>query len=256
MDQADRRALALPDGSDEESATKEVLTHSSRLDYNVYVGQVARVVVVAKPPFNIVRISPALTALLGFTEHDTATRSLRLFQGPLTNVQLLQQSVASAAEGERCAAVLMLYNKDGEDRLVTAEFQREPHSHERAGAEGAAGAAHPRGEGEATAPCHCYIALDHADWVPKKIAVAEDARAKAVLGAAKPNSVMFASDALAELYKMDAAAVVGRTLRVLCGPKTDLPALSVRAPSSPLSSPLRLHPTTSGAARVPAAGRA
>ena len=83
MDQADRRALALPDGSDEESATKEVLTHSCRLDYNVYVGQVARVVVVAKPPFNIVRISPALTALLGFTEHDTATRSLRLFQGPL-----------------------------------------------------------------------------------------------------------------------------------------------------------------------------
>eukprot|EP00293_Proteomonas_sulcata_P017534 CAMPEP_0184291922 /NCGR_PEP_ID=MMETSP1049-20130417/3793_1 /TAXON_ID=77928 /ORGANISM="Proteomonas sulcata, Strain CCMP704" /LENGTH=203 /DNA_ID=CAMNT_0026599501 /DNA_START=71 /DNA_END=682 /DNA_ORIENTATION=- len=65
--------------------------------------------------------------------------------------------------------------------------------------------------------------MDYADFVPKKIAIADDSRAKVVLAAPAPHTVKNISEQFAKLYGIaDEKMIVGRTLRAIFGPKTDI----------------------------------
>lgn len=161
----------------------------------------AWLVVGNKAPFNVMAASPELPEFLEFEIHEVLGRSMRMIFGPMTNVAELRKAVIDSATKSSYTASFMLYTKNGQGRMLTVEIVP----------------AH-NGDGEAT---HCVMTIDHSDWVPKKVAVAEDTRAKLVLKADKPYSVECVSDNFVQLYALSADSLMGRTLRPIFGPRTD-----------------------------------
>eukprot|EP00283_Hemiselmis_rufescens_P004618 CAMPEP_0173420842 /NCGR_PEP_ID=MMETSP1357-20121228/2157_1 /TAXON_ID=77926 /ORGANISM="Hemiselmis rufescens, Strain PCC563" /LENGTH=339 /DNA_ID=CAMNT_0014383673 /DNA_START=209 /DNA_END=1228 /DNA_ORIENTATION=- len=174
----------------------------ARFGYNAYVGQVPRIMVLPKAPYNIVHCSPAISEVLGFREREMEGRSLNIAQGPMTNVALLQAKINEAHGGTRSEHAFILYTNKGEDRVVTIEFEPEINVN-----------------GEATEKV--ILTIDHGDWVPKKIADAEDGRAKVTVKADKPWNVEQTSPSFNDMYALKEEMILGRTLNVVFGPRTD-----------------------------------
>jgi hypothetical protein len=175
---------------------------AARLGYNVYVGQLPRIVVKLAPPHNVVSMSPAVKEVLGFSEREVVGRSLKVMQGPLTNVTKLNAAIIAAAKGECMESAFALYSNKGEERIVTMDIQ-------------------PDVTEKGAAVENVILNLDHGDWVPKKIADADDGRAKVTLLADKPWSVQQISPSFSALYALKDEMILGRTLNVVFGPRTD-----------------------------------
>mmetsp|Transcript_34610 Transcript_34610/g.67780 ORF Transcript_34610/g.67780 Transcript_34610/m.67780 type:complete len:341 (+) Transcript_34610:259-1281(+) len=174
----------------------------ARFGYNTYVGQMPRLTVMPKAPFTIVHCSPAISEVLGFHEKEMEGRSLTVAQGPMTNVELLRSKIVEAVGGATSEHALILYTNKGEDRVVTIEFEPEVNL-----------------SGEP--PDKVVLTIEHGDWVPKKIADADDGRAKVTVKAEKPWAVEQTSPAFNEMYGLKEEMILGRTLNVVFGPRTD-----------------------------------
>uniref|UniRef100_A0A6U4RUD8 PAS domain-containing protein n=2 Tax=Hemiselmis andersenii TaxID=464988 RepID=A0A6U4RUD8_HEMAN len=174
----------------------------ARFGYNAYVGQMPRIMVTPKVPYNIVHCSPAISEVLGFHEREMEGRSLNIAQGPMTNVALLTAKIAEAAGGSTSEHAFILYTNKGEDRVVTIEFEPEVNL-----------------SGEASDKV--ILTVDHGDWVPKKIADADDGRAKVTVKADKPWNVLQTSPSFNDMYGLKEEMILGRTLNVVFGPRTD-----------------------------------
>lgn len=177
----------------------------ARLGYNTYVGQLPRLVVKPQPPFVIIGASLSLKEVLGFSEREMVGRTMNIVQGPMTNVAALSARIQAAADGEFSEDAFILYNNKGEDRVVTVDFEPEVNI----------------AEGETVAVGQVILTIEHGDWVPKKIADAEDGRAKVTVKAAAPYNVLQTSPSFLEMYGLKEALIVGRTLNVVFGPRTD-----------------------------------
>ncbi len=175
---------------------------SARLGYNVYIGQLPRIVVKLAAPHNVVSMSPAVREVLGFSEKEVVGRSLKVMQGPQTNVAKLNAAIIAAGKGECTETVFALYSNKGEERIVTTDFMPEK----------------PENGGPVE---NIIITMDHGDWVPKKIADADDGRAKVTLIAEKPWTVQQISPKFNALYNLKDEMILGRTLNVVFGPRTD-----------------------------------
>lgn len=177
---------------------------AARLGYNVYVGQLARLTVKRAQPHNVVWMSPAVKEVMGFTECEVVGRSLRVMQGPLTNVGKLEMLLEAAGKGKSSETAFALYTNKGEERIVTIDLQPDQQD--------------ASGSGEVE---NIILTMEHGDWVPKKIADAEDGRAKLTLLADKPWSVQQVSPSFLEMYSLKEEMIMGRTLNVVFGPRTD-----------------------------------
>lgn len=177
----------------------------ARLGYNTYVGQLPRIVVKVAAPHAIVGVSPALKEVLGFHEKEMIGRSLNIVQGPMTNVALLSQKIIAAAGGEVIEEAFILYTNKGEDRVVTIEFEPEI-------------SLVADGDIKIT---QVILTVEHGDWVPKKIADADDGRAKVTVKAVAPYSVEQTSPAFNLMYGLKESLILNRTLNVIFGPRTD-----------------------------------
>eukprot|EP00281_Chroomonas_sp_CCMP1168_P015310 CAMPEP_0206215012 /NCGR_PEP_ID=MMETSP0047_2-20121206/1969_1 /ASSEMBLY_ACC=CAM_ASM_000192 /TAXON_ID=195065 /ORGANISM="Chroomonas mesostigmatica_cf, Strain CCMP1168" /LENGTH=245 /DNA_ID=CAMNT_0053637281 /DNA_START=92 /DNA_END=825 /DNA_ORIENTATION=+ len=161
------------------------------------------VLVGAVQPHKITVVSPAWAEIFGHAEGDVLGRTLRLFSGPLTNINALNQAVADAARGgDVVTVVVLLYNKQGEGVLVRLEIV-------------------PASDDDGGAAQQCLVKMEHCDFVPLKIAVAEDARAKVTLLATSPYSITNVSSQFAALYGMEDKHLLGRTLRLIFSPRTN-----------------------------------
>mmetsp|Transcript_3379 Transcript_3379/g.8025 ORF Transcript_3379/g.8025 Transcript_3379/m.8025 type:complete len:459 (+) Transcript_3379:273-1649(+) len=177
----------------------------TRLSYNQLVGQDAWLVISVIPPFSILAVSPAWTELFGFREQEIVGRSMRMVQGPQTNVRDLSEGIKKAAETAKSfQAAFMFYTKRMEARMMTIDVSPE----------------HDDEDGEEGTVSHAVVTMDHSDWVPKKIAFAEDSRAKAVILADKPQSVVSISQQFSDMYQLQESMIVGRTMRAIFGPNT------------------------------------
>ena len=108
-----------------------------------------------EPPFKILDACPTVIEMFGFNEQEIVGRNLRMFQGPMTNTVELAKAIQGSSSDSRHIA-LVLYNKEGEERIVSVGFRQEdvPNSDKK----------------------KCVALIEHGDWVPKKIADAEDGR--------------------------------------------------------------------------------
>jgi len=188
-----------PDGA---AATPGSNKAGARFGYNAYVGQLPRITVTPKAPYNIVHCSAAISEVLGFHEREMEGRSLNIAQGPMTNVALLTAKIGEAHAGTTSEHAFILYTNKGEDRVVTIDFEPEVNL-----------------TGDASDKV--ILTIDHGDWVPKKIADAEDGRAKVTVKADKPWSVEQTSPSFNDMYGLREEMILGRTLNVVFGPRTD-----------------------------------
>mmetsp|Transcript_6223 Transcript_6223/g.22084 ORF Transcript_6223/g.22084 Transcript_6223/m.22084 type:complete len:206 (-) Transcript_6223:1193-1810(-) len=141
---------------------------AARLNYNKFIGQGVWVDVELEPPFKILDACPTVIEMFGFNEQEIVGRNLRMFQGPMTNTVELAKAIQGSSSDSRHIA-LVLYNKEGEERIVSVGFRQEdvPNSDKK----------------------KCIALIEHGDWVPKKIADAEDGRSKIVVSSEKPYSI-------------------------------------------------------------------
>jgi len=229
------------------------LDPEARLEYNRYVGERAWVVLGGPNQQQVVSTSTAFTELMGFSEREITGRSiLRMVSGPLTDMNVLNKGIAQANEGARSRGTVLLYNKAGEERVLTFDIglkdqevghhkpstikgtegagpseaqSRSPAAAQQPSSGGRDGAA-VGGKGVQGVPAvpapEILLTMDYADWVPEKIAKAEDPRCKVVIKAEKPNVVDFVSSTFLKAYGLESEeAIIKRTLRVIFGPKTD-----------------------------------
>jgi len=194
----------------------EVLAANARLTYNRLVGIEAWLVIRIAPPFSILAASPAFTELLGYTEREIVGRALRVIQGPHTNVKDLHEGIKNCEPGGHFTGAFMFYTKRSEGRLLTIDVvYGDNDEHEDEDEE------HHEGPDGAEGVAHAVVTMDHSDWVPKKIALAEDSRIKVVILADKPYTVVSISNNFTAQFQMPESIIVGRTIRAIFGPKTD-----------------------------------
>mmetsp|Transcript_32096 Transcript_32096/g.72101 ORF Transcript_32096/g.72101 Transcript_32096/m.72101 type:complete len:291 (-) Transcript_32096:20-892(-) len=179
---------------------------AARLNYNKLIGQGVWLDVEVDPPFKVLDASPTVIEMFGFNEQEIVGRNLRMLQGPLTNTAELTRAIQGCSNGESVQRMVVLYNKEGEERVVSVGFRLEevPNSDKK----------------------KCVALIEHGDWVPKKIADAEDGRSKVVVSSEKPYSIASMSSKFRVLFGgLEEDKIVGRSLSVLFGPRTDMQKL-------------------------------
>uniref|UniRef100_A0A6U4M224 Uncharacterized protein n=1 Tax=Hemiselmis andersenii TaxID=464988 RepID=A0A6U4M224_HEMAN len=160
------------------------------------------IVVGVEKPYTIVCASPEWQEMMLF--QGDPGRSIRKFCGPQTHFEDMLRLLKVCAAGKRGRLTTMVYNGKGIALLAQIE-------------------ATPAYDGNANVVHTAVLTMDHCDWVPHKVAVAEDNRAKATIKTEKPYLVQCVSAAFLTMFQgLSEQMVVGRTLRILFGPKTDV----------------------------------
>ena len=75
------------------------------------------VLIKSDPPYIVKQVSPSWTAFFGFKQDFVVGKSLKICQGPSTNIQMLQGMIETAIKkpGECPMSLLTLYDQAGDE---------------------------------------------------------------------------------------------------------------------------------------------
>lgn len=74
---------------------------------------VARVISLAARPYIIARVNQAFSQLCGYDPHEIVGRSLRLIQGPATDIDVVEHLLADVARRLPASMIVVNYHRDG-----------------------------------------------------------------------------------------------------------------------------------------------
>jgi hypothetical protein len=158
------------------------------------------VVLAVERPWRILRASPEWLAEFDFAPHMVLGRSLAVIQGPATHGGRFEELLETARWAKQAQGVIACYTRQGQE-----------------------GAYHLRvhGLGDARDNTTYRLSFTRCNGTSWKIATADDGVAKAVIDASEPWRAVHVSHELADLYGLLPVEMLGRSLSVVHGPKTD-----------------------------------
>jgi hypothetical protein len=158
------------------------------------------VVLEVERPWRILRASPEWLEEFDFAPHMVLGRSLAVIQGPATHGGRFVELLETARWAKQAQGVIACYTRQGLE-----------------------GAYHLRvhGVGDASDNMTYRLSFMRCNGTSWKIATADDGVAKAVIEASEPWRAVHVSHELAELYGLLPVEMLGRSLSVVHGPKTD-----------------------------------
>uniref|UniRef100_A0A7S4L1K4 RWP-RK domain-containing protein n=1 Tax=Guillardia theta TaxID=55529 RepID=A0A7S4L1K4_GUITH len=162
---------------------------------------VSTLVVGLTAPHKIFRVSQEWLDLFKLSREEVAGRSLKLIQGPATDVRKVSMLIQAALMGKESKAAITMYTSSGNYLVLTVNSKPILENNE---------------------PVACSLTMKPADVVYSKAAMADDGMAKVVLGISQPFHVEYVSSAFTYLYGISDHQIRGRTLRMIQGPRTDL----------------------------------
>eukprot|EP00960_Hanusia_phi_P059807 764295-Hanusia_phi.AAC.6 len=162
---------------------------------------VSTLVIGLTAPHKIFRVSQEWLDLFKLSREEVAGRSLKLIQGPATDVRKVNMLIQAALMGKESKAAITMYTSSGNYLVLTVNSKPILENNE---------------------PVACSLVMKPADVVYSKAAMADDGMAKVVLGISQPFHVEYVSSAFTYLYGISDHQIRGRTLRMIQGPRTDL----------------------------------
>eukprot|EP00293_Proteomonas_sulcata_P012163 CAMPEP_0184290910 /NCGR_PEP_ID=MMETSP1049-20130417/3043_1 /TAXON_ID=77928 /ORGANISM="Proteomonas sulcata, Strain CCMP704" /LENGTH=677 /DNA_ID=CAMNT_0026598191 /DNA_START=116 /DNA_END=2149 /DNA_ORIENTATION=- len=151
-------------------------------------------------PHRIMHASREWLDLFRFSREEVASRSLKIVQGPATNAVVLNELLQAAHGGKTNEAPITVYSSGGQGAIMCVK-------------------ATPKYTGpEVTA---CVLTMQPSTAIPVKTAAAEDGRAKVLVTVQEPHNVEHVSPLFTNIYGMAELQILGRTLRMIQGPRTD-----------------------------------
>lgn len=159
------------------------------------------VVVVTEPPFCVREADDEWCEKTGFMRTQIVGRTMRMLQGPETNMTKLKTLIQSVKEGKGGeSALLTLYMSSGDDFLC--HIMAQPHT---------------TSAGELC----CKLDTRFSDATTLKIAQTEDGIGKVIISPKAPFTVQFASKKFCDMFSFLEQQVDSRSLMMIFGPKTD-----------------------------------
>jgi len=172
----------------------------SRVQCSRAEGSASEVLVGLEMSLKVLNISVEFLDLFDLTACECLGRSLGVVSGPETDSGRIMQIVAAAASGYTSESTLMLYSKSGLGNLYHV---------------------HGKPFGSPLKPTGCLLAVIPADSLTIETAMMDDGTTKALVDAVTFRAVQVSS-AFEETYGLPGSVVIGRTLNVIHGPRTDL----------------------------------
>eukprot|EP00286_Rhodomonas_abbreviata_P008282 CAMPEP_0181319702 /NCGR_PEP_ID=MMETSP1101-20121128/17720_1 /TAXON_ID=46948 /ORGANISM="Rhodomonas abbreviata, Strain Caron Lab Isolate" /LENGTH=684 /DNA_ID=CAMNT_0023427335 /DNA_START=61 /DNA_END=2115 /DNA_ORIENTATION=- len=158
------------------------------------------VVVNTTSPYKIQHASQEWLDFFRYSRDEVAGRSIKIVQGPVTDIDSLKDLLSSAQSGKTKEAALTIYSSGCQGKVMCVK-------------------AAPKFDGENLVGS--ILTMHPSDAIPYKEACADDGTAKAVVSIKDPHVVEWVSPAFSGLYGFQEDQLQGRTLRVILGPNTD-----------------------------------